>query len=631
MSINTKSIFEKYNEMSKEQKETKTRAYREKVQRVMNKGISDAKKEARLFNANKSYEDALNKYYKDNRIGSISIFDSPLKFFRLIEKGIYFHNNPKVNYMTDLVNGFAILRLPHTYDYKAEFDLINALYDLLKVTPKEGINYWSVLDDYKFKYQPLKGLELMSSPKSHFLLYDNNIWYTNYGIYQIDKEFPALILVSTHTIKYIFACYSLPLPNRITIKQIFKYMKKESSTLLNLYNNNYPVIVYKYLNCYYHTEYTDIDTNYRLSNFIPTPYIIHKHTTITKKLNSSMIPKYMAGTLFYLTNGDIRVLNSIAILIADILLENNISKKIHVIIASPINLSKIENFIQTIIGNQTMIIENLSSMTSKKMLYKIISGNANYSKAIIITKPAKIPVSSKCKLLRRIITGKEIAFQDDVVGKIYFNNKLPIISLVSQHESILRYTNNFPTNIINLCHIENMDELLFDDEDLNWLRVPFALYGINLLESRNTFAPIKVDKSLLQDTISKEFLDLFCSIKNNSEVFATDLYNAYTDYFQAQYNDLPLTRIQFIKSIKKLLESVKGSNFIRYYRPHHSRANNSYAFQGLDLDTSKLNAFLISKINKQLSSDFKEFYEYLLQLNKLIPDEFLQQDSENKS
>jgi len=243
------------------------------------------------------------------------------------------------------------------------------------------------------------------------------------------------------------------------------------------------------------------------------------------------------------------------------------------------------------------------------------------AKGIFINNPSKISDTVNSKLLKKIITGKEITIEDEMIGRISYSNKLSLITFINRHDVLLNYTNRFPTNIINLSHIEDMEELFLDNEDLDWLRVPFALYGLTLLENSIKLTKVKIDKSNLQDSITNEFFHLFCTINIEYEIYATDLYDAYVKYYKTKYNDAPLSRIKFTKGIKQLLETVKDSDLVKYYRPHHSRENNKYAFKGIYLNKENLNTFLQSNIEKQPPTDFQTFYKYLLQMNQLMPPE----------
>ncbi len=344
------SIFRKLEEMPIEKKLDSTREYIKTVQRVMNKGISDARKEALLFQLNETYNNIKNKYYSNNNINLPTIFDYPQNYFRIVERGLYFQNNNKVDFISDTVKGFLMLDLPHTVDYKIEFELINALYDLLIHFPKTHKNYSSIIDDYIFKYQPSCRLDLLTFPKNFFMFYDNNLWYKNYGMSILNDNLPSLLLVYGDFPKNIFKFYGLPIPNRSTLKQIFKYMKKEFINILDKYDNNHASIVYHCKNTFYNTKYNIDIKRYICSDIIiKSPYLIRKSTNINNKINKAFVPDYAATVMYYLSAGDIHILNSLALLITDILLENNLSKKLHIIVSSSKNLNQIKNFIDTMI------------------------------------------------------------------------------------------------------------------------------------------------------------------------------------------------------------------------------------------------------------------------------------------
>lgn len=597
----------------------KKKVYTDKYKRLQ-RNIKSINRRVEILNDIGSHYWSYAELYKSvNKLTISTAFDHPYKNFLIFEGGLYHNQNSKVNFL-DVKKAFNFL--PHSESLELETMLITYLFKLLKYKPKSPINYDTIVKDYFFLYNPVTSTDLFISPWKYFVLYNNNLWYKNFESTKIDNDLPLLMLVNALCFSLVIKSFDLPLPTKSTIIKMLKLMKVKYMSQFQKLDIPGDVIFYDINELFYKTSYSPLKGAYIRIKFDNYNFL-YKSTTLPKINVSDFLDSEVINYLYTLTNGSTQLLNQFACLVTDILTLNKIHKKLNIIVAKAAVKDSLQALINWIACDELLDNDiSLKLFTKQNKLVDFIHYKSEALKGVIIDKHNAL-TDNEIRLLKRIISGKEIIVKDKSYGNLTFVNDYALITITNNHKHIMQYENAFNTNTINFNHLKNLPTITKINELYLFLCVPLALHGLNIISQRNKIVPEKANRKLIKDQITFEFYKRFCILKKDGEVYRSDLYQAYLAYYTRKYGDMPLTDIKFTKSIKTILINERNPENFQYKRPHHSKSqSNEWAFTGIELNTEELNKFIDSHEDMMPSNDFQTFSKYLSEINKLIPAEF---------
>lgn len=193
--------------------------------------------------------------------------------------------------------------------------------------------------------------------------------------------------------------------------------------------------------------------------------------------------------------------------------------------------------------------------------------------------------------LKRLISGANIAFDDEYLSKIQLNNNVPIIFST---ESMRDY--HYLCHFYHMCMNCYSDDLLIYElsaEEREWITQIFIPWGKEILCNANLDITKKQKKNktnLPQNSI-ENFLSLFVRKKEQSHIYPEDLYASYLKYLASKDRDTsPIEKAPFIKFVKKLDGYEYGRYHIRETSSHEG--SNRYAFKNMELDELSLKNYI---------------------------------------
>lgn len=590
------------------------------------KTFNNYKRVHRHENYLQEYNYKLQTYKEKVNLNNVNtIFDNSHLYFRVFDNGLYLTNNSKLDFKKNIVKAFMQLNLPHSVDFEIEIELIESLFKLMKFEDSKANTYFGILDSYKFKNGLQNTPTIFDYPSNNFVVYKGNLWFKNYKNNKMDIDGASqIILISSDESKLLFKHFMLPLPQINTQKKLFKLMKRDPLIDLKILDNNGELIYYNIESTQYAIIYDNEGKCYKAKQLSKlTKQFQYKDTNIIQQIDANIVSDNIAQFLYKLTNGDINCLDKLASIVADIVTDNNESNKLNIIVGSQDLRKILKQFLYFISSEDLWEVDNIRKLVNGKMINSLIRGSEEI-KTIIINDSSRVTSEEEIKLLKKIISGKAISFKNNFIGNLSFINSYSLIVISNDHSIISNYTNNFNTNIVNLSHIKEKPKLNFTMEELIWFWLPFALHGLNVIKGRNNNIERKKIRKKSDDYIILEFFNQFCSVSKKGEVYASDLHEAYEKYYKSCYGEKALSRVMFVKSIKRVLETTKYAENVKYDRPNHSRKQpNKYAFMGVSFDEKKLESYLENYIKREEDTEFDEFNQYLNDMNKLIPDIFL--------
>lgn len=607
--------------------------------------IKHEKKEQKKFYTYYKYWDCVSKYKEFAKL-DFNYLDYPILNYRIYDKGLYRRYDNTINLLKNIKESFGLTI--HSENFKLEKRLVKRLYVYLKVfTPKTDNTFDGIKDYYLFKYYPI---ELSINFLTHFTyqyfaISDENLCFINLSPYCIDINLSKLLIVDYKVSKEIFTFFDMPTPSTSVQRKLFALLKKDLSfklpdkkRLLPLYDklpilnlDDYPGIINyklnidstKYKKGNYYLNY---DTSYGMYTVTLSRFLFKEFTnysSLNRIIDINQVPSNIATYLHSITGGNYDCLNSIACLVADLLTHKNIQKKLNVIYSQSKLFPMLQKFIDIIsFGRCANIPLPMNQLLGKNAISQLINLKNNSKIAIVIDNYSDQTTSKSYAVFKKIIAGKPISYDDAFSGKINYINNLALIRVTEDSKEINDYkNNNLKINLINLLSVSSLPSLEFSDEDINWLLLPFALYGLNVINGRSTISPLNQQKDIPGDTTIVEFFNNFCDISSSAKETGKKLYENYVKYYTKYYGDNHLSSILFTKELKKYLQN-NHIDFM-YGQFSHTKSSNERTFKGFSFDENKFNKFLCEYNEKKPSTDFQDFVQYLQQMNKLVPKELI--------
>ena len=345
---------------------------------------------------------------------------------------------------------------------------------------------------------------------------------------------------------------------------------------------------------------------------------------------------FIANFLYVLTNGDCNTLNNLAKFFAAMATpELPTSSPFVFLCPSNVRNSLLETLnciFQSANKNTLMYAESLAypslkELYSAKCISKLITIADVNARAIIITDchfdRKSLPTSQSSSLIKNLLKGKMLTYQDHTLGTISYRNTLPMIFFPSNTEELNNISMISKPIILNFNHLSvetfNGDNLItnWDANSYDWLNISFTLHGLLLLANKkyslSTSNIVSCNNNIDADIILKDFVRCCCNIDSNAQCFtyASDMYDAYKAFVQKKYSITPEKR-------KDMNQRMQIMYNLAYKRPHISRTqSNKYAIMGISLKDDYEE--IIESITTSQTNDDTLWKETLSQIDSIVP------------
>ncbi|MFV0343217.1 MAG: hypothetical protein ACK5JH_10080 [Anaerocolumna sp.] len=591
----------------------------DRIQNVMDirKKKNDNIQKEKLIRDN--YNISVTEYCRLNNLTE-SVFCMPFKYFCIVQGKVYLLTNGNLDLQNTKL-AFDKLNLPHTMDFKAEDKLVKLLFNLLNFYTPRDKDYSTLIKGYHFLHSPDRFVPFLVHPLDYFAIYDKNLYYMNYSHpYIINDSFP-LILVNSEMLSGLFQFYAFGVPNSSLSKQILNYMKMQFKSQFRILDISDEIIFYNYNNTVYQVTYDSASSGYSASEWKQNDNF-YKQSLINNPIICNSIDTETIEFLYKLTDGNISILNQFSCLITDLLTQNNINKKLHIIIADSSVHSLIKNLINYI-ANQYLPTKSIKDLLSRKSFLESLQSKSCQFKGVYCDIDNISIPQSKVKVLNKYIKGKNIKFQDNSNVILNFSNNNALITITDNYKIVSSIEKNFDANTINLSHLEinNFPTVNNVPILLDWIKLPLALHGQNIIYGRNTTLKQKKESSI--DSILIKFLKDTCIIQDDKFIFGSDLWNVYERYHQTRLNGEIIEKKFFMDNLKRIIEIDPTLKGIIYRRPHKKGLPNKWAFTGITFNGSTIEASSSLDNASFDDSKYNEFRDALFNINKLIPSTFL--------
>lgn len=572
--------------------------------------------EKQLFKKINSLIDAQNSYCSITQKKLPPFFD--LRFF---VQHFWLHNDQlyygkiKIN---DVKTLFLSTGAAHTPDYQAEATILHILTQLLQeltTSLDSAVNYYHT-------YYTQEPSPIFSDIYKYFKIYLGELFYFGPSIASSNAIVPFCF--SSNNWKDFFTdIIEHPVPPKTFATKLFKLIKKQLLVSDGDFRIQHAPAPTSYYLPYFETPQKIISLNYNTQlqefgiSFVTIPSIDEKllwsrnyhlpcPTPISEKLTN---------VLYHLTNGNFQLLNKLAILFANVICPEVLSKCLFVI-SGPPKIKEVLTFLLLEQITDTSAKEySLKSLTSPKIICELASLVFSKSNAIILSDCTPVHTDEKVAVIKKLIKGTSISTKDKMFGKITLKNTSPIICFPRTHEELVSLTNTYPTMVLDFSKTEVCKELTYL-ENQSWLQLTFPLYGLKLIADSKNGKPLPRTKQIApkinHDWIISKFLAYCCTTPSNQHVYADELYEAYILFFSSHFGSSPLKRLQFVKRLKT-------SGKYEYKRPHTStNLPNKYAFTNLALKEDYV-SIICSLSSPELSLEETALYKKLKEFDSLIP------------
>lgn len=544
----------------------------------------------------------------------------PFFDFRFFVQHFWLHNDQlyygriKIN---DVKTLFLSTGAAHTPDYQAETTILHILTQLLRelgTSLDSAVNYYHV-------YYTQEPSPIFSDIYKHFKIYLGELFYFGPSIASSNTIVPFCL--SSDNWKYFFTdIIGHPVPTKTFADKLFRLIKKQLLVSDGNFRIQHAPAPTSYYLPYFQTSKNIISLNYntQLQEFGISSVAIHN---IDEKLLWSrnydlpcptQISEKLANALYHLTNGNFQLLNKLAILFANIICPEVLSKCLFVI-SGPPEIKDVFTFLLLEQITDTSEEYSLKSLTSPKTICELAPLVFSKSNAIILSDCTPIHTDEEVAVIKKIINGTSISTKDKMFRKITLKNTSPVICFPKTHEELISLTNTYPTMVLDFSKTEVCKELTYL-ENQSWLQLTFPLYGLKLIADSKNGNPLPRTKQIApiinHDWIINYFLTYCCITPTNQYVYADELYEAYILFFSSHFGSSPLKRLQFVKRLKT-------SGKYEYKRPHtSSNLPNKYAFTNLALKEDYV-SIINSLSSPELSLEENALYKKLKEFDSLIP------------
>lgn len=545
----------------------------------------------------------------------------PFFDFRFFVQHFWLYNDElycggiKIN---DVKTLFLLTGAAHTPDYQAEKTILHIFAQLLReltTSLDSAVRYYHT-------YYTQEPSPVFSNINKYFKIYLGELFY--FGPSIISSNTIAPFCLSSNNWKYFFTdIIGHPVPPKTFAARLFKLIKKQLLVSDGNFRIQHAPGPTSYYLPYFETPQKIISLNYNTQlqefgiSFVTTSSIDEKLLWIRNYPLPCPTPisEKLTNALYHLTNGNFQLLNKLAILFANIICPEVLSKCLFVISGSP-EIKDVLTFLLLEQITDTSAKEySLKSLTSPKTICELASLVFTKVNAIILSDCAPVHTDEKIAVIKKIIRGTSISTKDEMFGKITLKNTSPIICFPKTHKELVSLTNTYPTIVLDFSKTEICKELTYL-ENQSWLQLTFPLYGLKLIADSKNGNPLprtrQIAPKINHDWIINEFLAYCCTTPTNQYVYADELYEAYILFFSSHFGSSPLKRVQFVKRLKT-------SGNYEYKRPHtSSNLPNKYAFTNLALKENYV-SIINSLSSPELSLEENALYKKLEEFDSLIP------------
>ena len=583
----------------------------------------------------------------------IHCFENPLEYFVMADKTLKLIPYPHISFI-NIPAAFQALRLPITQNNVLEKRLINSL--------KRYLNYNIPLyfrTLYKYRFYDLKDRNILAqgSQITPFDAPENSFFTICGNLFTYCEDY--LICLSTNSIKELFRIWRLPYPkNPVLLKQLFRQCRSYlTHNYIQKPLRDTAVIFAQDMNNHRHFEfrYSELHKCFLVS-LLPeneVPKRLKECNAIQiHPINDPQITPEISDILYRITTGNLQMLNCWATLFANISSCEHMTRKLFIVQCISGNKQLVYDFLDLTfynLGNNLpyeMPHHSFREITAPAAIPELCSYQASGKKYFFIDKIDHLYIDEEIKTLKKIITGKPICYNDDLLGKITYTNTLPIICVANSHEDFVYLKNNYPcieltflnskttytadsddmTTQKSSCnntpnnhtldsHTSNTKTTSFRPDPYDWLRLKLSLYGLCQINAISNMKEKKTKHTVIKhDCILNEFISLCCMEKKETSVFTTaeELHKAYCYFYDHLYAGTALTKRMFIKTLKLCAA-------FEYKRPHTSRSGgNPYAFMGIELKENYKEIIDEKTDNTFPSPDAKAFFEQLKGIDQSI-------------
>ena len=258
----------------------------------------------------------------------------------------------------------------------------------------------------------------------------------------------------------------------------------------------------------------------------------------------------------------------------------------------------------------------LKDITKRKNILDLIMNNF-YTPAYIPVRPSKSRETEKqINTIKKIIGRKEITVKDDDGLNHTFINHLPAICFVDDTNQLNWLQANFKTKTFTFQPTPSQSFDEYDLQNCAPLSGFLSIYGLKLLYDSNFKNDSNIKWQEQSENITENFINDCLKSEDDHIIYADKLYEIYTNYFKLFCGESPLTKICFTKELRKLL-SAKSIPY-QYKKPRQSRADNRYAFVGINIDIEKAKEAANRTGDMRKDARIAAFNDYLNDMQKSV-------------
>lgn len=333
----------------------------------------------------------------------------------------------------------------------------------------------------------------------------------------------------------------------------------------------------------------------------------------------------LAEYLFTLANGKITLLNNIAKLFACMAspeVHNNASFVIHYdvnhITVETLKVCLSHPFDKTDIYTSFYTdFVSLNDISAEKNIPNLIFCQYNGSHALAITDCKQISntTTTKSNFIKKLISGENISYTDNHIGKVHLINTLPLIFFTKSETELDSLLSTFSPNEINLSHLNAniLDEYFsLSNLDREWLNINFTLYGFSLLATEDI---ANTDNTPTSNDLLTDFINSCCIVTGSEKDFEFNdvLYTAYTDFLNAKYHTTDKGQKSFIAKLNNYPNIIA--------RKQHRDDNNHVRKCTVGIKLNPRSAEIpTSPVNDEALS-MESLFDLLKKIDDLVPDD----------
>lgn len=570
----------------------------------LRKVYANIKKENRKNAILDKYIDAINEYTsKTHHV--LPYFFAPEHFYG----NFYFYNNClhfrayKIPTATKL---FQLISLPLSDSIELEENVFQSLLSLFKQHRS------SVIDVIQFynNYYAHSDKTIFSDFFNWFRIYNNTLVFIS------PEKIDRLLFypITEHTWKYFFeTILKSPAPPKALARVLFRGVTAELKKAGNEY-----CIEYKHASPenMYLLHYRTTKNEYESYSLRKDGLYGKTKTLISNPVYAGFPIGRVAPTglsdsslkaLYDITQGDIELFDRLSLLCANILSPELLTPKLFIIHGLK---SELQAFLEVCFIEQLQTLlpqyHKMQDIIKASTMISITSSFFTGNRSILLSNCHHFKDDTKIKLFKKLVTGKKISIKDSMLGQHYVINNMPVICYTNSHKDLVTLQNMYPSIVLDFSKLVPSQDL---SSIINnpWIQLLLPLYGLKIAAGTKPKTTVK-HIVVPHDVIINNFIHCCCNISEESFTYADALYMAYTEFFQYQYENIPLKRKDFVNQLKKCGK-------FEYKRPHTSRnAPNKYAFMNIELKSdfkSRIDA-MDNSHHRIEEAEFKNFITNLI-------------------